>query len=141
MKTNRLTILLLHTIAYGFALLIASSPARADCTGDMKGWDLTGQWTVTQDNGITVLFVVSGGEAPDPIFHIRGDLHGFAAAHTKLYRGRLWINQLARAAVLRPWLANGILEFAHLYPRALQFLTSKVISPATVASDPAAKMV
>jgi len=57
------------------------------------------------------------------------DLRGFAPAHAQLYRGRLWINQLARAAVLRPWLANGILEFAHLYPRALQFLTSKVIGP------------
>ncbi|MEI9896141.1 MAG: NAD(P)/FAD-dependent oxidoreductase [Chthoniobacter sp.] len=49
------------------------------------------------------------------------DLPGFAAAHARLYRGRLWINELARAAVLRPWLANGILEFAHLFPQALQF--------------------
>jgi flavin-dependent dehydrogenase len=57
------------------------------------------------------------------------DLPGFAAAQARLYRGRLWINQLARATVLRPWLANGILEFAHLYPRALQFLVRKVTAP------------
>ena len=61
---------------------------------------------------------------------LANDLRGFAASHAQLYRGRLWINRLARAAVLRPWLANGLLEFAHLYPRALQFLTSKVIGPA-----------
>jgi hypothetical protein len=66
------------------------------------------------------------------------DLRGFAPAHAQLYCGRLWINQLARAAVLRPWLANGILEFAHLYPRALRFLTSKVIGPAA-NGEPAAK--
>jgi geranylgeranyl reductase family protein len=61
---------------------------------------------------------------------IANDLNGFAAAHAHLYRGRLWVNQLARAAVLRPWLADGILEFAHLYPRALRYLTNKVIGPA-----------
>jgi hypothetical protein len=59
------------------------------------------------------------------------DLRGFAAAHARLYRGRLWINELARAAVLRPWLANGILEFANLFPQTLHFLTRKVIGPAT----------
>jgi flavin-dependent dehydrogenase len=58
---------------------------------------------------------------------LSGDLRGFPAAHAELYRGRLWINELAKAAVLRPWLAEGILEFAQLYPRALQFLTQKVI--------------
>ncbi|EDY21584.1 geranylgeranyl reductase [Chthoniobacter flavus Ellin428] len=62
---------------------------------------------------------------------LANDLPGFAAAHARLYRGRLWVNELARAAVLRPWLATGILEFAHLFPRALQFLTSKVVAPAT----------
>ena len=65
---------------------------------------------------------------------LTNDLRGFTAAHAQLYRGRLWINQLARAAVLHPWLASGLLEFAHRYPRALQFLTSKVIGPATARS-------
>lgn len=61
---------------------------------------------------------------------LANDLPGFAATHASLYRGRLWINDLARTAVLRPWLADGILEFVHLFPQALQFLTSKVIGPA-----------
>lgn len=62
---------------------------------------------------------------------LANDLPGFAAAHAQLYRGRLWVNELARAAVLHPWLATGILEFAHLFPEVLQFLTSKVIAPAS----------
>ena len=58
------------------------------------------------------------------------DLPGFNAAHAKLYRGRLWVNHLARAAVLRPWLAEGLLAFAGAFPQALRFLTAKVIGPA-----------
>ncbi|HSI13176.1 MAG TPA: NAD(P)/FAD-dependent oxidoreductase [Chthoniobacter sp.] len=65
---------------------------------------------------------------------LASDLPGFAAAHAQLYHGRLWLNEFARAAVLRPWLANGILEFAHLFPQALQFLTRKVIGPAAKAT-------
>jgi len=65
---------------------------------------------------------------------LANDLPGFAAAHAQLYRGRLWINEFARAAVLRPWLANSILEIAHLFPQALQFLTRKVIGSAARAA-------
>lgn len=68
---------------------------------------------------------------------LANDIAGFAAAHARLYRGRLWINDLARAAVLRPWLAEAILGFAGLFPQALQFLTSKVIGPA--AQEPSAR--
>jgi geranylgeranyl reductase family protein len=61
---------------------------------------------------------------------VRGELAGFTRAHAALYRGRLWVNHLARAAVLRPWLAEGILKFAGVFPQALQFLTAKVIGSA-----------
>jgi len=64
---------------------------------------------------------------------LAGDLPGYAAAHARLYRGRLWVNQLARAAVLHPWLADGILECAHHFPGALRFLTGKVIGSAVAA--------
>jgi len=51
----------------------------------------------------------------------------YAAAHASLYRGRLWVNQIARAAVLSPratsWLMN-----AGLLPRPLLgALTAKVV--------------
>jgi geranylgeranyl reductase family protein len=53
------------------------------------------------------------------------DLHGYAAAHRALYRGRLWINHLARAICLRPHLATWLLR----QPRALSWLTRKVTAP------------
>jgi menaquinone-9 beta-reductase len=55
------------------------------------------------------------------------DLQGFTAAHAGLYRGRLWINELARAAVLHPWLASGTLKLASAFPQTLRFMTSKVV--------------
>ena len=54
-------------------------------------------------------------------------LPGYAAAHGRLYRGRLWINQLAKAAVLHPSLASFALGFARMFPASLQFLTARVV--------------
>jgi geranylgeranyl reductase family protein len=62
------------------------------------------------------------------------DVHGYAAAHAGLYRGRMWVNHLARAAVLRPWLADGILEVANVFPGTLRYLTRKVVGPAVNVS-------
>lgn len=78
--------------------------------------------------GEGIFYALASGElaARHLIAH---DLPGFVSAHAQLYQGRLWINELARAAVLHPWLATGILELAHLSPQALQFLTSKVVAP------------
>ena len=50
------------------------------------------------------------------------DPAGYAAAHRALYRGRLWINHLARLACLHPRLATLLLR----QPRALTWLTTKV---------------
>ena len=61
---------------------------------------------------------------------ISGDLPGYAAAHAQLYRGRLWLNELARAAVLHPWLAERVLQIARFTPGALRLLTKKVVGPA-----------
>ena len=57
------------------------------------------------------------------------DFNGYAKAHALLYRGRLWINALAKQAVLHPCLAT----LALCFPRALRLLTSKVVSPAASA--------
>jgi len=51
----------------------------------------------------------------------------YSAAHANLYRGRLWINRLARAAVLSPRLASSILAVARLQPAVLSFLTAKIV--------------
>ena len=51
----------------------------------------------------------------------------YSAAHDELYRGRLWINRLARAAVLSPRLASAILGVARLHPGILRHLTAKIV--------------
>ena len=51
----------------------------------------------------------------------------YSAAHAKLYRGRLWINRLARAAVLSPHLASAFLEVARFQPALLRLLTAKIV--------------
>ena len=60
------------------------------------------------------------------------DRSAFARECAALYRGRLWINELARQAVLRPWLGNLALELAGLNPRVLRFLTAKVVAGGTM---------
>jgi len=54
----------------------------------------------------------------------KGELPGYATAHARLYRGRLWVNQFAKAAVLRPRLASGVLR---AFPNVIRFLTTRVV--------------
>jgi geranylgeranyl reductase family protein len=51
----------------------------------------------------------------------------YSAAHAELYRGRLWINQLARAAVLSPRIASVFLQIARFQPGLLRFFTTKIV--------------
>jgi len=50
----------------------------------------------------------------------------FAHAHAQMYRGRLWINRLARGAVLSPTFASLLLRFAPFHPAILRLLTKKI---------------
>lgn len=52
----------------------------------------------------------------------------YAAAHRHLYRGRLWVNQLARAAVLSPRLTSALLCAGLLPPPVLRRLTAKIVA-------------
>ncbi len=61
-----------------------------------------------------------------------GDTNAQAAgeyrrAHRGMYRGRLWVNRLARAAALHPRLAGWVLEAARWRPELLGYLTRKVV--------------
>jgi flavin-dependent dehydrogenase len=69
----------------------------------------------------------------------RGDLPGFAAAHAQLYRGRLWVNHLAKLAVLHPRVTSALLQLVRHRPGLLRLLTSKVVGAAAVshAREPA----
>ena len=57
---------------------------------------------------------------------ISRNLEAYARAHSQLYRGRLWINALAKQAVLHPRVATLALYF----PPALRLLTAKVVGSA-----------
>ena len=63
---------------------------------------------------------------------VRGDdrksaLREFGRAYAKMYRGRLWINRLARAAVLRPQLGSFFIHTARISPSILKLLTAKIV--------------
>ena len=52
----------------------------------------------------------------------------YSAAHAQLYRGRLWINRLARAAVLSPRVASLFLAVARMQPWMMRLLTTKIVA-------------
>jgi flavin-dependent dehydrogenase len=52
----------------------------------------------------------------------------YRTSHAEMYRGRLWVNRLARAAVLHPQLASLALEAARWRPGILRHLTRKVVA-------------
>ena len=56
-------------------------------------------------------------------------LRNFTRAYSGMYRGRLWINRLAREAVLRPQLGSFFVQTARVYPAILKLLTAKIVSP------------
>jgi hypothetical protein len=45
-----------------------------------------------------------------------------------MYRGRLWVNRLARAAVLSPRIASSLIHAARVQP-ILRSLTAKIVGP------------
>ena len=55
-------------------------------------------------------------------------LHEFARDFAKMYRGRLWINRLARDAVLLPRIGSFFVRAAQLNPLILKLLTAKIVS-------------
>ena len=55
-------------------------------------------------------------------------LRNFKRAYSGMYRGRLWINRLAREAVLRPQLGSFFVHTARVNPGILKLLTAKIVS-------------
>jgi menaquinone-9 beta-reductase len=65
---------------------------------------------------------------------IRGEnqqsaLRQFVRAQGEMYRGRLWINRLARAAVVAPRIGSFFVRAARFNPSILRLLTAKIVSP------------
>jgi geranylgeranyl reductase family protein len=72
--------------------------------------------------GRTIAKIVSGKDRRSP-------LREFTRACTEMYRGRLWINRLARDAVLSPRIGSALVRAAQITPSILKFLTGKIVSP------------
>jgi flavin-dependent dehydrogenase len=56
-------------------------------------------------------------------------LREFAHACAEMYRGRLWINRLARGAVLSPRAGSFFIHAAQINPSILKLLTAKIVRP------------
>ena len=56
-------------------------------------------------------------------------LREFTRAYAEMYRGRLWINRLARAAVLRPRVGSLLVHAGRMNASILKLLTAKIVSP------------
>ena len=54
-------------------------------------------------------------------------LREFARVYAEMYKGRLWINRLARAAVLAPRVASVFVRAAQIQPAILRLLTEKIV--------------
>jgi flavin-dependent dehydrogenase len=85
--------------------------------------------------GEGIYYALRSGElAANAIVKIlRGDdrnsaRHEFGRAYAQMYRGRLWVNRLSRAAVLRPHLGSIFVHAARLDSSILKLLTAKIVS-------------
>ncbi len=68
-----------------------------------------------------VVKVIRGSHDVDPASE-------YAEAHAAIYRGRLWINRLARAAVLSPRITSFLIHATRTQP-ILRSLTAKIVTP------------
>jgi geranylgeranyl reductase family protein len=85
--------------------------------------------------GEGIYYALRSGElAADAITKIiRGQdrqpaLQEFTRACDEMYRGRLWVNRLARAAVLWPRAGSFFVHAARIQPAVLKLLTAKIVS-------------
>ena len=85
--------------------------------------------------GEGIYYALRSGElaAESLVAAVRGETRPAEAAaryrreHRRMYRGRLWVNRLARQAGRHPRLAGWMLEAARWHPGWLRFLTAKVV--------------
>jgi geranylgeranyl reductase family protein len=85
--------------------------------------------------GEGIYYALRSGElAADAITKIvrgkdrQSPLREFTRACAQMYRGRLWINRLARAAVLWPRVGSLFVRAARIEPAILKLLTAKIVS-------------
>ena len=84
--------------------------------------------------GEGIYYALASGELAAKAIALQGDggnasdvAIAYSAAHAQLYRGRLWINRLARAAVLSPRVGSAFLRIARFQPALLRLLTGQIV--------------
>ena len=84
--------------------------------------------------GEGIYYALASGELAAKAIALQGDggnardvAIAYSAAHAQLYRGRLWINRLARSAVLSPRFGSAFLRVARFQPALLRLLTGKIV--------------
>ncbi|MDQ6940393.1 MAG: NAD(P)/FAD-dependent oxidoreductase [Verrucomicrobiota bacterium] len=76
--------------------------------------------------GEGIFYALRSGElAAETIAANRDD---YASAHEKLYRGRLWINRIARTAVLSPHMTSLLMRSGVMNRKILRTLTRKIVA-------------
>ncbi|MEP6698868.1 MAG: NAD(P)/FAD-dependent oxidoreductase, partial [Verrucomicrobiota bacterium] len=73
--------------------------------------------------GEGIYYAIASGELAAQAI-VANNIQNYARAHAAMYRGRLWINQLARAAVLSPRIGSMFVGAAKIQPLILRLLTS-----------------
>ncbi len=63
----------------------------------------------------------AAADSSDPAYH-------YSEQHKKVYRHRLWVNQIARLAVLHPRIADQFLRVLRFNAGPLRYLTSRVVT-------------
>ena len=104
--------------------------ARAPLPPSHPGFYLVGDAArvVEPFTGEGIYYALRSGElAAEAI--VAGDPARYRKAHRQLYRGRLWINLLARVAVEHPSLTSRLLRALPNERQMLRLLTTKVVRP------------
>jgi flavin-dependent dehydrogenase len=112
-----------------YAARAAASPEGVFLLGDAAR-------VVEPFTGEGIYYALRSGElaAGEIVRAVRGECsaaeaaRAYQASHARMYRGRLWVNRLARAAVLHPRLASLAVEAARWQPGLLRHLTRKVVA-------------
>lgn len=71
--------------------------------------------------GASAVNRITAGEPPTNI------AENFQREHDAIYTGRLWVNRLARQAVLHPRVASMVLQLSRNQPALLRLLTRKIV--------------
>ena len=78
--------------------------------------------------GEGIFYALASGELAARHISAKLPAESYRSLHASLYRGRLWVNQLSRQAVLRPRIGSLALDLMRFQPRALAFLTAKIVN-------------